>query len=100
MSGFEQLLLALLGLADLLLGRLLLAALVEVLDDHADKHVEDEEADDEEEGDEEEDEPLVVVPLGLKEGIVRNTHLLQYYEMSLVTLQKITNFRSMTKFFL
>lgn len=48
-----------------LLFLLVLPALVEVLHDDANEHVEDEEADNEEEGDEVQQHPGVVVPHGL-----------------------------------
>lgn len=62
LDHFEPLLLPQAGLLLLLV----LPALVEVLHDDADEHVEDEEADDEQEGDEVEEHPGVVVPHGLR----------------------------------
>jgi len=50
-----------------LLHLLVLAALVEVLHHHTDKHVEDKKADDEEEGDEIQQHPWVVVGYWLKQ---------------------------------
>ena len=70
-AGFLDLNLPLLQSLSKLLLFLLLPTLVEVLDDHAHKHVEDEETDDEQERDEVEDQPLVVVLDWLQVGGLR-----------------------------